>query len=311
MHVQTRILSLVPAIAVLSWTLVGAVDATAQFRRTQALAPKPIDLTPYEEPHRPHWVLSEVKAMHTGEENWTQVVVDDAHLEARYVSMAAGESTPTAFYADNRVWWVVQEGQIRFTIDGQEPFVASRGYLVQVPYRIPFSMETVGDEPSLRFEVSVAGASLLYPADETSMPAPPEGTTYVPVGFSGRDSYDERNEPYLDFIGEVVNGDRRGGAFVTDDRGFANIIRGPGAPPPPDTNVGHFHMDYGEFWYIMEGQIDYLIEGVAFFSAHEGDVVYVPEGRYHRATYGGDGMATRLAINGYPNGLHNYPGDED
>lgn len=304
-----RTLSFVPIVA-LAWTLGMPSDAGAQFRRTPALAPKPVELTPYVGPHRPHWVLSEVKNLHAGEPNWTQVVVDDAHLKAQYVSMAPGERTPTAFYADNRAWWVVVEGQVRFTIDGQEPFVATRGYLVQVPYRVPFSMETVGDEPSLRFEVSVADASLLYAMDETAIPEAPEGMVFVPVEFSGRGAYDEQNEPYLDFVGDVVNGDRRGGAFVTDDRGFANIIRGPGAPPPPDTNVGHFHMDYGEFWYILEGQIDYLIEGVGFFSAHEGDVVYVPKGRYHRATYGGEGMATRLAINGYPQGLHNYPGSE-
>ena len=280
--------------------------ARAQRGRTIALAPKPAELTPYVEPHRPHWTLSEVLEAHAGEQNWSHTVVDDAHLEARYISMAPGESTPTAFYADNRAWWVVQEGQIRFTIDGQEPFVASKGYLVQVPYRVPFSMETVGDEPSLRFEVSVAGASLLYPAEEGYEPGPIDGAEFVPVAISGRGEYDEENRPYLDFIGDVVNGGARGGAFVTDDRGFANIIRGEGRPPPPDTNLGHFHLDYGEFWYILEGQIDYLIEGVPFFSAHQGDVVYVPKGRYHRASYGGDGMATRLAINGYPDGLHNY-----
>jgi hypothetical protein len=42
-----------------------------------------------------------------------------------------------------------------------------------------------------------------------------------------------------------------------------------------------------------------------FFSAQQGDIVYVPKGRYHRASFGGEGMATRLAINGYPQGLHN------
>jgi mannose-6-phosphate isomerase-like protein (cupin superfamily) len=171
-------------------------------------------------------------------------------------------------------------------------------------------METVGDEPSLRFEVTVAGASLLYPAETGYEPETQDGVEFVPVSFNGRGEYDEQNQPYLDFIGDVVNGERRGGAFVTDDRGFANIIRGRGGPPPPDTNLGHFHLDYNEFWYVLEGQIDYLIEGVPFFSAHEGDVVYVPKGRFHRATYGGEGMATRLAINGYPNGLHNYEAPE-
>jgi hypothetical protein len=49
---------------------------------------------------------------------WSLTVVDDAHLRAQYISMAPGESTPTKFYADNPAWWVVQDGQIRFTIDG-------------------------------------------------------------------------------------------------------------------------------------------------------------------------------------------------
>jgi len=297
-------------IALAALRLASPHAAQAQNRRTVALAPKPTELTPYVEPHRPHWALSDILGAHAGEQSWSQTVVDDAHIEARYVSMAPGESTPTAFYADNRAWWVVQDGEIRFTIDGEEPFVASKGYLVQVPYRVPFRMETVGDEPSLRFEVQVAGASLLYPADEGYAPTPVEGVAFVPVSLSGRGSYDEQNRPYLDFIGEVVNGERRAGAFVTDDRGFANIIRGRGTPRPPDTNIGHFHLDYGEFWYILEGQIDYLIEGVPFFSSHEGDVVYVPKGRYHRASWGGEGMATRLAINGYPDGLHNYPPPE-
>ena len=29
---------------------------------------------------------------------------------------------------DTREWWFIQDGQIRFTIDGQEPFVASKGF---------------------------------------------------------------------------------------------------------------------------------------------------------------------------------------
>jgi mannose-6-phosphate isomerase-like protein (cupin superfamily) len=149
---------------------------------------------------------------------------------------------------------------------------------------------------------------VLYPAD--GKPQPMDGVQYVPVRFTGRGAYTEQNRPFLDFIGGVVNGTQRAGAFVTDDRGFANVIRGRGTPRPPDTNKGHFHLDYAEFWFILEGQIDYLIEGVPFFSSQQGDIVYVPKGRYHRASAGGEGMATRLAINGYPQGLHNEQGPQ-
>ena len=295
------------SIALLASSLaVVSTQVGAQGRNIPALAPKPAQLTPYTPPHKPHWKLADVMAQNAGKQSWSLTVVDDAHLKAQYISMAPGESTPTRFYADNPAWWVVQDGQIRFTIDGQEPFVASKGFLVQVPYRIPFKMETVGDKPSLRFEVTVAGASVLYPNDGKAQPSPIDGVKFVPITFTGRGSYSDQNKPYLDFETQVVKGGQRAGAFVTDDRGFANLIRGRGAPPPPETDQGHFHLDYAEFWYIMEGQIDYLIEGLPLINAHQGDVVYVPKGRYHRATFGGQGMATRLAINGYPNGLHNY-----
>ena len=64
------------------------------------------------------------------------------------------------------------------------------------------------------------------------------------------------------------------------------------------------HLDYGELWLVLEGKTDYLIEGVPFFTAEAGDVVYVPAGRFHRPTFGGTGMSTRIGINGFHSGVH-------
>ena len=90
-------------------------------------------------------------------QNWRETVVSDTTLHADYVSMAPGTKTPRMFHPDNRAWWIVQDGQIRFNIEGQEPFVASKGFLVQVPYRNVFSLEVVGDKPSLFVEVNIGG----------------------------------------------------------------------------------------------------------------------------------------------------------
>jgi hypothetical protein len=57
----------------------------------------------------------------------------------------------------------------------------------------------------------------------------------------------------------------------------------------------------------VEGQISYLIEGEEFFVSESGDVFYVPPGRFDRASYHGDQMSTRIAINGYPFGAHLWP----
>ncbi|MBM0106656.1 cupin domain-containing protein [Steroidobacter sp. S1-65] len=301
--------STVQLTCVLAGTLIFGSGAFAQqaSQRPQpivAWSAQPVQANEWTAPHKPHWKLSEVLAKHSGERSWQEDIVSDRDFVARYISMAPGEKTKRQFFADDRVFWIVQSGRMRVSIDGQEPFVASRGFMVQVPYRIPYSIETVGSEPSLRFEVTGAQAVPLFPLEET--PTPVAGKKYVKVSFTGSGAYDEVNKPYLDFNKAVVAANGRGGPFVKDDKTFANIIRGPGSAPPPASNLGHFHVGYSEFWLVLEGKIDYQIEGVPFFTAEPGDVVYAPQGRWHRASWGGNGMATRLAINPRPEGMHNF-----
>ena len=48
------------------------------------------------------------------------------------------------------------------------------------------------------------------------------------------------------------------------------------------------------------------MDGMPFFTANVGDVVYAPQGRWHRASWAGTGMSTRIAINPRPYGMHNF-----
>jgi mannose-6-phosphate isomerase-like protein (cupin superfamily) len=279
-----------------------------------AWVPKSTVQSPWKAPNKPIWRLAEILAAHKGHASWTQQIVLDQDYDAKYIQMAPGEKTPTLFWADDRIFFVVWSGQIRFTIQGQQPFVASKGFLVQVPYRTPYSMEAVGDAPALRFEVIRPGRTPLYPADTTtSAPMAAVGKLYFKSSYrTPPDPYTDINKPFLDFEKDYVNnpanpkGDH---AFVKDTDNFMNIIRGHGVPTPPDSNKGHFHIDYNEFWFIAEGHIDYLMEGMKVFTAEPGDIVYAPQGRWHRASFGGDTMDTRIAINPRPEGMHNFDPD--
>ena len=133
---------------------------------------------------KPVWRLSEILATHKGQADWTEPIVNDAYLHADYISMGPGGKTPRRFNADTREWWIIQDGQIRFTIEGQEPFVASKGFMVQVPYRNIYSMETVGDKPSLRFEVNISGATKDYPGDEKPPSMP--GVEFIKITVSSK-----------------------------------------------------------------------------------------------------------------------------
>lgn len=296
------------ALVVAWFAVVSAQEAPGPARGARpqeqlVLAPKAAKLSEYVAPHKPHTKLSDVLAKHKGHADWIEPVVDDDNLHADYISMGPGQKTPRRMNADTREWWVIQDGQVRFMIDGQQPFVASKGYLVQVPYRTMYAMETVGDRPSLRFEVNIAKARKMYPMD--GKPTPVAGFNFVPVRVPGHGDYAEGNKPFVDF-NAVAAGTDKTRRFVHDDRAVANIILGPGIAPPPLSNKGHFHPESAEFWFILLNKIRYNIEGLPVFEADQGDIVYVPKMRFHLASFAGTGPSCRLAMNGYVDLSHSY-----
>jgi mannose-6-phosphate isomerase-like protein (cupin superfamily) len=275
-----------------------------------AWAPKRTPYRAYEAPNRAWWKLSDVRAMHSKERNWVQPIVRNKDLAADWHQLAPGGRTTEVEYPDNRTAIIVWGGQLRVQIKGQEPFVASKGFEIDVPFRLPFTLEVVGSEPALWLEVHAAGDLPIYPvASSPDKPKDAAGFTYQQAILSGGPGvYDDVNRPYLDYYKDVVNGSARATAFIASDHMFVNNIRGKGTPTPPPSNLGHFHFGYDEFWFVMEGNIDYQIEGVPVFTASPGDVVTAAQGRWHRASFGGPvgQLATRVAINPYPRGLHNY-----
>ncbi len=280
-----------------------------------AYTPKPTRLPAYGS-NKPVTRLSEVLAKHKGQASWTEQVIKTDRFDTRWVQMAPGEKLSTRYYGDDRVMWVVWQGQIRFNIEGQEPFVASKGFLVQVPQRVRYSMETVGNEPSLRYEVTRAGQLPNFPADngEPKPPNAPDGTEYVKISTPTLpDKYEGVNKPYVDFFKDVVAKDPVKGPspslVMMDEGNMSNIIRGKGIPTPPPTNKGHFHVGRDEFWFILEGKIEHLIEDIGLVSSDPGDIVFVPPGRWHRASFADGQTDTRLSFNANPYTFHAFAPD--
>lgn len=261
----------------------------------------------YTAPHKPHTKLTEVKATHSGQPRWRHTVVDDVHLNSVWVQAQPGDKEPPQLHPDTRTWWVIQEGEVKFTIEGQsQPVVARKGSMVQAPMSTIFSIETVGDKPSLRFETNIANAKTLF-VNAAETPKIP-GFTFMPASFR-RDKVGEfqhGNKPHVHFdeVAEGVESGKLKGTIriVQDDRGTANFIYGHNSKLPPldEKNKGHWHPEGAEYWLIMKGQIRYPIENIGVVIATEGDVVYVPPFTYHAPRWWGEGSSCRLAMNGFP-----------
>lgn len=290
----------------------GCVTADAAPPLQYGWAPKKTPYDAYVAPNKPWWKLADVLAAHSRTASWTQAVVRNKDLEADWHQLAAGGKTILVEWPDNRVGMIVWSGQLRISIKGQQPFIASKGFEVNIPFRLSYTLETVGNDPALWLEVHQAGDVPIYPVEGSpEKPKDIPGYKFTKVVIGGGDGvYDGNNKPYLDYYKDVVGGGAKAGAFIASDHFFMNNIRGRGVPMPPATDLGHFHADMTEFWFIMEGKIDYQIEGLPKpFTAEPGDIVTAAMGRWHRASFSDGQMDTRVAINPFPRGLHDYPED--
>jgi quercetin dioxygenase-like cupin family protein len=291
--------SLIVLLATLGTSAARAQDKPVP---TSVWVPKPLALPGYTPPQRPWIKLPELKAAHRGEANWRELLVDDGRLVAEYIAAAPGTTVPQRFHPDTREWFAVVEGQVRVEIEGQTPFVATRGSLVNIPRLTIYSLETVGATSSLRFVVNVANAKTAYPADITP-PAPPPGMQWMAATINRTPSrYDEFNSPHLNIHEEAARNEKySGGRFVRDDKSEMLVLYGheKNLPPLDPSDKGHFHAESAEFWLVFTGKIRYAFEGQDPFVASEGDVVYVPSGTWHATRYTGPDPSCRLSITEY------------
>jgi len=297
-----RTLVAVAAIALLNGSaFLQAQQAPAKPVPTSAWAPKPVKLPGYSGIQKPWIRLADLKAKHKGQANWRELLVNDGRLTAEYLSAAPGTRLSKRFHPDTREWFAVVEGEVRVEIEGQDAFVATRGSLINIPRQTIYAVETIGNVPSLRFTVNVAGAKTLYP-DEAERPAPPAGTAWTQVRINrnpGR--YDEFNQPHLNIHEAAAKNEKySGGRFVRDDKSEMLVLYGHerNMPPLDPADKGHFHAESAEFWLVFSGKIRYAFEGQQPFIASEGDVVYVPSNTWHATRYVGDN-ACRLSITEY------------
>jgi quercetin dioxygenase-like cupin family protein len=268
---------------------------------TQAWALKPVTTPGYTPPQKPWVKLTDLRARHQGQGDWREVLVDDGRLTGEYVAAAAGTKVGRRFHPDTREWFAVVEGEVRVDIEGQEPFVARRGSLVNIPRQTIYSLETVGNGPSLRFIVNVARAKTLYPMD-VEPPSAPAAMKWMEVTVNRLGGqYDTFNQPHLNIHDAAAKDEKyAGGRFVRDDKSEMLVLYGSekNLPPLDPNDKGHFHAESAEFWLVFAGQIRYAFEGQEPFVASEGDVVYVPANTWHATRYVGP-VACRLSITEY------------
>lgn len=76
---------------------------------------------------------------------------------------------------------------------------------------------------------------------------------------------------------------------------------------PGEGNRRHYHPDWNEWWYILDGEWKWDIEGETR-SIYKGEVVFMQKNREHKITAAGDKPAIRMAVS-RADVAHVYPKD--
>ncbi len=80
--------------------------------------------------------------------------------------------------------------------------------------------------------------------------------------------------------------------IIEDERNTVTLI----ANAPGTGNRPHWHRDFDEYWFIVEGQLQWELTGGEVVRARKDDMVFVPRGTVHHITNVGHGLSLRARI---------------
>jgi quercetin dioxygenase-like cupin family protein len=275
----------------------------------------------YKAPMRPLWRLADLKKMHAGQNNWSQLIIRDTEQDVTYNSGAPATRITARMHPDTPTAFVIIAGQMRFNVEGQTPTDAKRGSIIHIMKTASYSYEVIGNENALWIEINILGYTTLYPATGAKPDAVP-GAPAVKVAFPrSLAPYTGFNKLHFNTLDAIAN--CTVGPAVADDHMFinpllgfvnpadnqcggggGNIGSGPAKPedPPFNTKVpfGHLHSGAVEWWIVQVGAISGKFENFGEFHAVEGDVLYAAPMTWHQmAAEAPSGPSVRLA-----NGAH-------
>jgi quercetin dioxygenase-like cupin family protein len=117
--------------------------------------------------------------------------------------------------------------------------------------------------------------------------------------------FNNENDPLVDIeklIGSYDNSTSWCHRLVNTENNSATLI----AQMPGEGNRMHFHPNWNEWWYILNGKWEWLIDGNETI-VKKGDFVFIEKGRKHKITAIGNEIAIRLAVS-RADVEHVYPG---
>ena len=125
----------------------------------------------YTPPNRPLWKLSELLAMHRGQNNWSQDVLKDDLQIVTYNSAAPGTKFIPRLHNETATVFFIMKGNVHFNVEGQDPVTATRGGIVNILNDTIYSYDVEGSENALWINLNPLGVQDRISHDRTAAAA--------------------------------------------------------------------------------------------------------------------------------------------
>jgi len=114
------------------------------------------------------------------------------------------------------------------------------------------------------------------------------------VSFNNQDSFNQEKVSIVSLIEKHGRKKSWSHTVINSPSNSATLI----AQLPGEGNRMHYHHDWDEWWYIIEGKWEWFVEGEKK-EINEGEIIYIERNRKHKITAIGNKMAIRLAVSRY------------
>ena len=124
------------------------------------------------------------------------------------------------------------------------------------------------------------------------------------VSTNSQNLYNQQKVSINNLIGKYGRENSWSHTLINSPSNSATLI----AQLPGEGNRMHYHHDWDEWWYIVEGEWEFWIEGEKM-GITKGEVIFIERNKKHKITAIGNQIAIRLAVNRYDVD-HVYSDDE-
>tara|TARA_Y100001970_G_scaffold2704_1_gene3167 strand:+ start:19148 stop:20296 length:1149 start_codon:yes stop_codon:yes gene_type:complete len=175
---------------------------------------------------------------------------------------------------DGNIGFFDLKGFSTIDIDNEEDFLLAEA--------IAKSFDSSNEEPTYYTGKS---NELIYDADRERI--------LIEDGVKSNQMFDFNKEKVL--IKDIINANSKTESWshtvINSPSNSATLI----AQMPGEGNRMHYHHDWDEWWYIIQGEWEWLVEGKPK-RIKAGEVVFINRNRVHKITAKGSQMAIRLAV---------------